>query len=44
MPVPADIIREAERWHDSSTQSGDVGVGILTRIVRAVREREADDE
>lgn len=44
VPVPAHLIREAERWHDSPTQSGDVGVGILTRIVWAVREREACDE
>ena len=45
VPVPADLIREAERWRDSLMRSSDVGVGILTRIVHAVREREgADDE
>lgn len=42
VPVPADLIREAERWNALLMQSGDVRVGILTRIVQAVREREGE--
>lgn len=45
VPVPAECIREAEEWNDSLMRPMGMGTGILTRIVRAVREREgADDE
>ena len=48
VPVPADLIREAEKWDDSLDslmRPMKVGTGILTRIVQAVRQREgADDE
>lgn len=47
VPVPADLIRESEEWNDSFDslmRPRSVGVDILTRIVRAVREREAGDE
>ena len=45
VPVPADLIRESEEWNDSFDslmRPRNVGVGILTRIVRAVREREGE--
>ena len=46
VPVPADLIREAEeRSHDLSDAAGRPSWFILRDIVRAVREREgADDE
>ena len=45
VPVPADLIRESEEWNDSFDslmRPRSVGVDILTRIVRAVREREGE--
>lgn len=42
VPVPADLIREAEEWSDSIMRLTGMGTGILTRIVLAVREREGE--
>ena len=40
VPVPADLIREAERWDDETWSVRSVGESILGLIGRAVRERE----
>ena len=45
VPVPADLIREAEWWDEGNWFVRSGGDSILGRIVQAVREREgADDE
>ena len=40
VPVPADLIRESEKWDDETWSVRSVGESILGLIVRAVRERE----
>ena len=42
VPVPADLIREAEEWNDARMRQTTGGASILARIVRAVREREGE--
>ena len=42
VPVPADLIQEAEEWNDARMRQTTGGASILARIVRAVREREGE--